>query len=89
MDQNDGKITIQFKYRDQFGNEFENSTRRQVFPDLGDTDLSVIGEQFVHFLRQCGFWFNGDLLMEPLTDEEYYYLASKLEDYRAKARNDE
>lgn len=89
MDQNDGKITIQFRYINQFGGEYNSSSSKQVFTEYGESTLDYIGEQFCNFLRQCEFCFPGELLMKSLDMDELCYLASKLEDYRAKARSDE
>ena len=51
-----------------------------------DDELSVIGQQFVCFLRQVGYanMENRNLLMESLTDEEYDAVNTFLNKYRNK-----
>ena len=77
------KLTIGFHLVDECGNEFSSESTLEVFHDLGDTDLSVIGEQFNSFLKQCGYVrYNDHILMEDLTDVEHDALVDFLEDLR-------
>lgn len=77
------KLTIGFHLVDECGNEFSSESTLEVFHDLGDTDLSVIGDQFNSFLKQCGYVrYNDHILMEDLTDVEHDALVDFLEDLR-------
>ncbi|MDO4841719.1 MAG: hypothetical protein Q3982_03470 [Phoenicibacter congonensis] len=83
MDTN--KITIGFHYVSEFGDSYDSSSTLEVFTDLGDTELSVIGEQLNAFLIQIGYFRkNNNIFMEDLDDEEYDAVADFLADYREK-----
>lgn len=77
------KIRIRFELTDECGNNFVSESKVQVFTDLGETDIDVIGEQLNVFLKQCGYARKNDyILMKDLTEEEYYKLADYLEELR-------
>ena len=79
MDKENSKIVIGFHYEDEYGNVFDSSSKVDVFLNLGDTDLSIIGEKLNTFLRQCGYYRKNDyILMEDLTDDEYCELEAYL-----------
>lgn len=79
----DNKITIGFSLENEHGDKYTSSSTVEIFYDLGDTELSVIGEQLNAFLNQCGYIRRNDnILMEDLTDEEYDALVDFLEDLR-------
>lgn len=86
----DNKLTIGFHLENEFGDKFSHESSLEVFTDLGDTDLSVIGEQFNVFLKQCGYVRRNDnIFMEDITDEEYDALADYLEELREEKENEE
>lgn len=79
----DSKITVGFRYVDQFHNVFSAETTVEVFDSLDESELDVIGRQLNGFLGQCGFYRGGDyVLMESLTEEEYDAVVDFLYDYR-------
>lgn len=78
------QITIGFTLEDRCGNVFSQSSAVEVFEDLGETELDVIGTQFNTFLKQCGYTrYNDNILMEDLSDEEYDAMVDYLCDLRA------
>lgn len=83
-------ITIGFTYKNEFGEWFRASSEREVFHDLGEDELSIIGEQLNTFLKQVGYIRRGDyILMEDLTEDEYNEVSDFLYDLRHKNNNDE
>lgn len=81
MDNN--KITIGFHFENEFGDSYDNTSKVEVYTDLGDTELSVIGEQLNAFLIQIGYVRkNGNIFMEDLNDEEYDAVTEFLAEYR-------
>lgn len=79
----DNKITIGFYLKDMGGNEYEQKSTLEVFYDLGENDLEVIGRQFNSFLKQCTYVRQNDnIFMADITDEEYDALADYLSDLR-------
>ena len=86
----DNKLTIGFHLENEFGELYTQSSTVEVFTDLGDTDLSVIGEQLNCFLKQCGYArYNDNIFMEDVTDEEYDALMDYLMEYRGNKANEE
>ena len=80
------KITIGFNFENEFGDKYSQSSTVEVFVDFGETDLSVIGEQFNCFLKQCGYIRNNDyILMQDVTEDEL----EALEDYLCELRKEE
>ena len=78
-----GKITIGFSFVDQFGNIYSNLSTVEVFYDLDESELDVIGRQLDAFLKQCGYYRKNDnLLMESLSDDELDAVMSFLCNYR-------
>lgn len=77
------KIRIRFELTDECGNNFVSESKVQVFTDLNETDIDVIGEQLNVFLKQCGYNRGNDyIFMESLTEDEYYKLADYLDELR-------
>lgn len=77
------KIRIRFELTDESGNNYVSESTTEVFTNFGKTDISVIGEQLNVFLKQCGYNRKNDhILMESLTEEEYYKLADYLDELR-------
>lgn len=77
------KITIGFHFVDTFGNTYDSSSSKEVFYDLGENELDVIGEQLNAFLRQCGYLRYKDLIfMEDVDEDEHDAIASFLAEYR-------
>jgi len=85
MNDNDNKITISFGFTDEYKNHYEATSSCEVFSDFGETTIDTIGRQMIAFLRQMTYPMHNDyLLMEDLTEEEYWYLKDALFDYRNK-----
>ena len=78
------RITIGFHYVDTLGNTYDSSSTVEVFFDLGESELDVIGRQLNAFLKQSGYARNNDyILMEDLTEEEQDELIYRLDEYRS------
>ena len=83
----DGKLTIGFHLESEFGDKFSSQSALEVFTELGETDLNVIGRQLNSFLKQCGYARNNDnIFMEDITEEEYQALADYLEELREESK---
>lgn len=83
MAENQNKLTIGFNFENEFGCKFSATTTREVFHDLGEDDVSFIGDQLNSFLRQCGYYRKNDhIFMEDVTEEEYDALADFLDWFR-------
>lgn len=83
MNNNEDKITIEFRLVSEFGDEFSSSTTSHVFNELGETDMMFIGEKLNTFLKQCGYFRKNDyIFMEDVTEDEL----TALEDYLAELR---
>ena len=79
------KLRIKFEMTDEAGNNYISETTTEVFTDIGETDLSVLGQQFNIFLKQCGYVRKNDyIFMEDVTEEEYDALADYLQSIRSK-----
>ena len=88
MQEESNKITIGFHYVDTMGNTYDSSSTVEVFYDMGDTELSVIGDQLNAFLRQCGYYRRRDtILMEDITDDEYDALMMTLDEMRSSGES--
>lgn len=84
----ENKLTIGFHLVDEFNNRYSQESSVEVFTDLGETDLDVIGKQLNIFLKQCGYVrYNDNVFMEDITDEEYEALADYLEELREEKRS--
>lgn len=82
------KLTIGFHLVNEGGDKFSSESTLEIFHDLGDTDLSVIGDQLNSFLKQCGYIrYNDHILMEDLTDEEHDALADFLDELREEKKS--
>ena len=83
MEQDRKDIDIEFVLRDRLGCKFSAHSETDVAYDLGEDELSVIGELLNTFLKQCGYYReNQYILMESLTEEELEYLSDQLYEYR-------
>ena len=51
----DNAINIKFELTNAEGCHYMAESEFEVFYDLGDTELSAIGEQLNAFLSQCGY----------------------------------
>ena len=61
-------ITIEFRYVDEFANEYKAST---TIDPLGENELTLIGQQLNTFLRQVTYHRPNDYIyMEDLTEKE-------------------
>ena len=84
----ENKLTVGFHLENEFGDKYSQESSVEVFTDLGETDLSVIGEQLNCFLKQCGYPRKHDnILMEDITDEEYDALAGYLDELREEKKS--
>ena len=82
------KLTIGFHLVNEGGDKFSSESMLEVFTDLGDTELSVIGDQFNCFLKQCGYVrYNDHILMEDVTAEEHDALVDFLDELREEKSN--
>lgn len=79
------RITIGFKLIDTLGNEYTSSSTVELMEDF-ISEIDTIGVQFNAFLKQCGYYRQGDyMLMASLTDDEI----DALERYLAEIRNEQ
>lgn len=80
---NGNKMVIGFHLVDEYNNKYSQESSVEVFYDLGETDLTVIGKQFNTFLKQCGYIrYNDNIFMRDITDEEYEALEDFLDELR-------
>lgn len=78
------KISIGFRFTDEFHNSFASDSTVGVFYEFGESKLTEIGRYFNLFLRQCGFYRENELmLMESLSEDEYDAVICFLDKYRA------
>lgn len=67
----------------------ELKSNREVYCDLGETEMSVIGEFINNFMRAAGYIFNNDYIyMESLTEDELDYLDFCLNEYRSRGEEE-
>lgn len=67
----------------------ELKSNREVYYDLGETEISVIGEFINNFMRAAGYIFNNDYIyMESLTEDELDYLDFCLNEYRSRGEEE-
>lgn len=84
----DNKITIGFRFTNEFGDDFSSDSTVSVYSDLGETELDTIMGAFNQFLRQIGYIRRNDLIFaKDLTEEEYDAVSNFLDDYR-EGRNE-
>lgn len=76
-------LKIGFTYEDtDIHCSFSSESCVEIMEDF-ETDYSFIGRQMNMFLKQCGYFREGEyILMDSLTEEEYDILS----DYLAKIR---
>lgn len=85
---NDNNLTIGFYLENEFKNSYSQKSSVEVFYDLGETELDVIGKQFNIFLKQCGYVrHNDNIFMEDITDEEYEALTDFLGELREEKKS--
>ena len=67
----------------------ELKSNREVYCDLGETEMSVIGQFINDFMRAAGYNFNEEYIyMESLTEDELEYLDFCLNEYRSKGEEE-
>lgn len=67
----------------------ELKSNREVYYDLGETEISVIGEFINNFMRAAGYNFNEEYIyMESLTEDELEYLDFCLNEYHSKGEEE-
>lgn len=77
------KVQIGFTFTDEYGNEYSANSFVDVFEDLGEGPLDVIGRQLNTFLSQIGFARKNDnILMDSLSEKELNFLSDALCKYR-------
>lgn len=78
------EINIGFSFKDEFGHVYTQNSSVEVFTELGDNDITVIGRQLNCFLKQCGFYRPNDyILMDSITEDEAEILSDYLIDLRS------
>lgn len=77
------KITIGFRFTNEFGDDFSSDSTVSVYEEIGDTELSTIVQAFNQFLRQIGYIRKNENIYEKdLTDEEYEAVDNLITDMR-------
>jgi len=77
------KITIGFRFTNEFGDDFSSDSTVSVYEEIGDTELSTIVQAFNQFLRQIGYIRKNENMYEKdLTDEEYEAVDNLIADMR-------
>ncbi len=77
------KITIGFRFTNEFGDDFSSDSTVSVYEEIGDTELSTIVQAFNQFLRQIGYIRKNENMYErDLTDEEYEAVDNLITDMR-------
>lgn len=77
------RIRIRFELTDECGNNYISETNGEVFRDLDENDIDIIGRQLNIFLKQCGYHRKNDyIFMESVTEEEYEAIAEFLNELR-------
>ena len=78
-------ISYEFKYKDQFGNEYEMKNTVEINYDFGDSEILSLAKALNLFLKQCGYPYNKDMVfLESITEEEFEELADFLSELREK-----
>lgn len=83
------KLTIKFELKDENGFTYTSSSEFQVYSELGEKIVGLIGQYLNTFLVQCGYPRRDNIFMESLTDDELEAVAYFLEDYRLAKKNKE
>lgn len=83
MQEESNRITIGFHYVDTMGNTYDSNSTVEVFFDLGENELDVIGKQLNVFLSQVGYPRMHDMVfMEDVDEGEYDELLCALDEIR-------
>ena len=87
-------LELKFKMRDsEWGQKdayVECAQNMEVYHDLGENELDVIGEFINNALRLAGYMRkNNYIFMESITEDEYEAIAEFLYDYRNVQKGDE
>lgn len=71
-------------------NDFTELTGyKEVYYDLGDSELSVIGQFINNFMRAAGYNFDKEYIyMESITEDELDYLDFCLNEYRSRGEEE-
>ena len=78
-------ISYEFKYKDEVGNEYEMKNTVEINYDFGDSEILSLARALNLFLRQCGYFYNKDMVfLESITEEEFEKLADFLCEIREK-----
>lgn len=83
------KLAIKFELKDENGFTYTSSSEFQVYSELGEKIVDLIGQYLNTFLVQCGYPRRDNIFMESLTDDELEAVAYFLEDYRLAKKNKE
>lgn len=83
------KLTVKFELKDENGFTHTSSSEFQVYSELGEKIVDLIGQYLNTFLIQCGYPRRDNIFMESLTDDEPEAVAYFLEDYRLDKKNKE
>lgn len=81
------KIRLELKYRDLQDNNYGMSNEVTIYPDIGTTEQDEIAIIINTFMRQIGYlqYDKTMVFLESVTEEEYDYLLTMLENYRTRA----
>lgn len=83
MQEESNRITIGFHYVDTMGNTYDSNSTVEVFFDLGENELDVIGRQLNVFLSQVGYpRMHDTVFMEDVDEGEYDELLCALDEIR-------
>ena len=78
------QMVIKFELEHYMDESYKAESTLTIFPEFGDTEIGLMGDQFNIFLKQCGYNRQRDhLFMEDVTEEERDALSEFLETYRA------
>lgn len=82
------KITIGFRFTNEFDDDFSADSTVSVYEEIGDTELNTIMEAFNQFLRQIGYHRPNDYIYpRDLTEDEYDAVDQLVSEMRDKGES--
>ena len=80
------KIKLELKYKDLQDNNYGMSSEVTIYPDIGTAEQNEIAIIINTFMRQIGYlqYDKTMVFLESVTEEEYEYLLTMLENYRTR-----
>lgn len=84
------KLSMSLSNSEAGANDFTELTdHKEVYYDLGETEMLVIGQFINNFMRAVGYNFNKEYIyMESLTEDELEYLDFCLNEYRSRGEEE-